>query len=131
MPEDAALELRTGIGEQPESHDPEAAALSREMAAAKSKLVDWYCKHHKLSSTDALAKVEEFADAPSLHRALECDPAELRWFDIQQLAEADPDACDQRWKQIKIAADDELTSGHRAASVIGANATPLSLAQFF
>ena len=96
----------------------EAEPIAHELNQSFGELAHAYQKHYKLSSDEAKAKASEVGDAEVRDRLLDCDPREVTWCDLDQLARDDPRLALERWNEIKKAAGVDLRSGHRAAKAV-------------
>src|SRR5262245_38478216 len=95
----------------------EVGPLAREMVACLRELVESYQTESGLSTPEAAAQVrEDFSEREE--SALQCPPPEVRWSDLVGLLERDPQRFLQRWEEIKLAAREELLSGHRACQPV-------------
>ncbi len=65
-----------------------------------------------------------------LQRVTEGPANEISWWDLQHVAEQDPEQALRAWEGIKAAARDELDSGQRAAAVFEYGEQPWERAQF-
>jgi hypothetical protein len=77
-------------------------------------LVAAYEKHFHLTRTEAI----ERAGGDDEQRILERPPSEMSWIDLHLLGQKNPELALARWSEQKIAALDNLRSGHRAAQAV-------------
>jgi hypothetical protein len=107
----------------------ELSELARELAAAFGETVNFYRKHYKLSTEEAVQRAAE--DSPeNIDRILNTPPSETSWSDLDTLAQKDAGLALKRWEQIKQAARDEIRSGHRAARAVEDGGGPWERARF-
>jgi len=98
--------------------DREAGVLAREMAAAFGGMVKFYREQYGLSPEEARQRAQDIG-APAYQEWLRNQPPDqVSWFDLNNLAERDPQLARQRWEEIKAAALQELRTGHRAAKIL-------------
>jgi hypothetical protein len=110
----------------------EARALAREMAAAYRHMLEGYCRYHGIKPEEALVAVQE-SRAARVGTAVRTDePDQVSWYDLNLLAEANPEQATQQWNEIKQAARADLDGGHRAARAVreAFGSTPWDKAQF-
>jgi hypothetical protein len=101
------------------------------MAASFRSIVESYRTVHGLPAAQALEKAQEPFPPGYAERALNAPPEEAQWWDLQHLAERDPDLAVRRWEEIKHAALEDLQTGYRAARTLEAsNGTPWERAKF-
>jgi hypothetical protein len=107
----------------------ELSELARELAAAFGETVNFYRKHYKLSTEEAVQRAAE--DSPeSIDRILNAPPSETSWSDLDTLAQKDERLALEHWEQIKQAARDEIHSGYRAARAVEDGGGPWERARF-
>jgi hypothetical protein len=107
----------------------ELSELARELAAAFGETVNFYRKHYKLSTEEAVQRAAE--DSPeSIDRILNAPPSETSWSDLDTLAQKDAGLALKRWEQIKQAARDEIHSGYRASRAVEDGGGPWERARF-
>src|SRR5262249_39599852 len=82
-------------------------------------LVDSFREHYKLSWPEAVARASE-NDPGKLDRIVNGPPDEVSWFDLEAVAQTDPEKARRGWGAIKQTPRAELRSGHRAARVLEA-----------
>ena len=108
----------------------ESNSLSVEMAAAYASMVGFYREHFKMTTQEAVEKVDQRPDGWQ-DRVLNCRPDQLTWLNFANLTKCDPDLAAQLWEKLKRIAQAELKSGHRAAQVVeGASNSPSVRAAF-
>jgi hypothetical protein len=111
----------------------EIGGLARELGRAYRQMVEHYQREWKLAPVDADAKargVDEPSPAWDRTLALERPADEVHWFDLQRLAEHDPEAVTIAWNRIKAAAREDLASGHRTAEALEWRGNPWDRARF-
>ena len=102
----------------PAAQPSEAGSLADELAKARRRILEHYERVYQLSHEVALAKVKEMGSKENLEFILQRPPTETSWWDLDQMAAHDPDLAAERWLEIKEAARQELTSGHRVAESV-------------
>jgi hypothetical protein len=108
----------------------EAGPLAREMVAGLREMVASYEQEEGLSTPEAVALVRG-AQLDAEDRALQGPPWQVAWPDLEGLLQRDPAKFQQRWEEIKAAARQELSSGHRASQPIEMHgSTPWDRARF-
>src|SRR6516225_1431282 len=90
----------------------EAGPLAREMAAGLRELVKSYKDEYGLSTPEAVARIREGL-LDEEQDVLKCPPSAVMWYHLDALFERDPQMFLQRWEEIKRAAREELSTGHR------------------
>lgn len=114
------------------SHEhAEGHSVFQEMIAAFTTTIEFY----KSDWGGAHSHAEAVGQAESMNewRREKIDrvqPEKIRWTDISAVGEVDPRQGVELWARIREAADNDLESGRRAASVTGCNTEPFTLAQF-
>lgn len=108
----------------------EIAPLASKLAQSMEGLVEFYQESYKLSRKKAEKKAQ--AGLRERQRLLRNPPEHATWMCISQVAEGDPEAGIELWRDIREYARDEIESGHRAAGVIskGFDFGPLDRARF-
>jgi hypothetical protein len=110
--------------------NPEAGPLAHEMVIALRELVVSYQQEEGLAAPEAAARVREDLQERELH-ALHCQPCEVSWADLEGLLERYPAKFQERWEEIKQAAREEISAGHRASRPVEVyGSTPWHRAQF-
>lgn len=113
----------------------EINSLATELSTAYRRMVVFYRDQLGLSTTEAESRAcgadmtpEEAAD--DLAQIWERPPEQVTWADLARLAERDPNAVLDVWDDLKGAAQDELSSGHRAAQALDWQRRPYARARF-
>jgi hypothetical protein len=101
----------------PPTAPADAGELAAELAKSFRDLVETFREYYKLSRPEAVARATEH-DPGQLDRILNGPPDEVSWFDLEALAQKDPEEAQRAWERIKQAARSELRSGHRAARML-------------
>jgi hypothetical protein len=89
--------------------------LAREMGQAFGQMVGCYRQHFGLTPEEARRRAAEAPPAECLERILSGPPDQVSWFDLDSVAQEDPEKALARWEEVKQAARQEVRSGHRAA----------------
>jgi hypothetical protein len=97
----------------------DAGEVAAELARSFRDLVESYREYYKLSRPEAVARASEH-DPSQLDRIVNGPPDEVSWFDLEAVAQKDPEEAQRAWERIKQAARSELRSGHRAARMLEA-----------
>lgn len=95
----------------------ESITLAREFTVAHRGMIDCLRQVYEKDDKTALAEATEYP-ASLKAQALNGDPAEVSWHDLDRLAAADPQLALRRWREIKSSAMKDLLSGHRAARAL-------------
>jgi hypothetical protein len=95
----------------------DAGELAAELARSFRDLVESYREYYKVSRQEAVARATEH-DPGQLDRIVNGPPNEVSWFDLEAVAQRDPEEAQRAWERIKEAAWSELRSGHRAARML-------------
>jgi hypothetical protein len=106
----------------------EAQPLAHEMQAAFARRVAAHMRACEASLQEALAAAGRPLTPQEQERLLRDYPHGADWYDLERLADRDPDLVVQKWEGIKQAAREELKSGLRAAEALGGK--PWERAQF-
>ncbi len=112
----------------------ELESITREMAGAYARRIEFYRKEYKLDAVAAGEKADEHGTPEFQQRALTDPPEYVSFSALGDLAEHDPAPALAAWQRVKAAAYDELMSGHRAAQameLLGASGSAWQRAQFF
>jgi hypothetical protein len=96
----------------------EAGPLAREMAAGLRERVESYLNAYDISPQEAAALVLEPKPPEEAQRALRVAPEHVSWEDLAILLRHDQERALARWEEIKQAARDEVSSGHRGAKLV-------------
>lgn len=107
----------------------EAAVLGLELARGFGELMKFYRGQYELSEEEAREKADQPASSEMLQRARHGDPEQLDWWELRDLAEADPTEAQERWGEVKQWARDYVRCGFAAAHAVGSN-TPWERAVF-
>jgi hypothetical protein len=92
----------------------EVVPLAQEMHAALAELVKEYKRRLSLSTQQAVDKATQALPGEE-DRIRNTLPERLTWLNLHLLTERDPQLAAQRWEEVKLAARQELRSGHRMA----------------
>ena len=99
------------------------------MAASFGILVKSYRETFRLSHEEAVAQVGASSEALD-ERVLRGPPDQVQWYDLDNVAQRDPDLALRRWEEIKEAARAELQCGYRAAHILDSGSGCWDRAQF-
>jgi hypothetical protein len=95
----------------------EAGTLARELAAAFKGMVEHYRDVWKMSTPEAVAKVQE--SGPHYEASVLKGPADqVSWHGLEYVARQDPARAAARWEEVKEQALHEVRCGHRAAKAM-------------
>jgi hypothetical protein len=113
----------------------DAGSLAVELARAYRQMAAFYRDQLQLDGPDADRRVRGRDATPDeaaadLARIRERPPDQVSWFDLNHLADRDPDAVAVEWRRIRDAARDELVRGHRTAQALEWQGRPWSRARF-
>ena len=109
----------------------EAEPLAVELADAYGRMVTFYRDQLELSGPEADARARGADDtAADLARIRDRPPDQVGWFDLNRVADRDPEAFAEVWQSLKAAARDELASGHRTARALDWDGRPWDRARF-
>lgn len=109
----------------------EAGTLARELAKSFRNMLEFYQEECKRSPSEALERVQTLTSPERIDMILKRPSNEATWFDLENIAEHDPDLAIRCWKNIQQDALDELRSGHGAAKAMeGYRSDPWRRAQF-
>lgn len=113
----------------------EAESLAMEMARAYRRMVTFYRDQLELSGLEADARARGADDTPEeaardLARIHDRPPDQISWFDLNRLAERNPNDAAAQWQSIRKSARQELESGHRAAQSLAWDSRPWERARF-
>jgi hypothetical protein len=97
--------------------DAEAVPLAGEMARAVGKMVADLEQHWNLTRDQALDRIHEH-DPRAIERIRTAPPNQVTFVDLYTLGRHLPELAARRWAEVMQAARNELTSGHRAASIV-------------
>jgi hypothetical protein len=95
----------------------ESGDLAREMAAAFAAMVKLYREQWKLAHQEAVARASESNPAAD-GQALNGPADQVSWFDLESIAQRDPELAFRRWQEVKQAAREEVRNGYRAARAL-------------
>jgi hypothetical protein len=114
-----------------QSTDPaELGSLAVELARAHAMMIGVYRRELGLSDDEADARMRGDDQPDWQRRALDEPPQRVSWVALSTLAEHDPAAALAAWERVKLAARDDLASGHRAAAVLEWDGRPWERARF-
>jgi hypothetical protein len=113
----------------------EAGSLARELASAYQQMTAFYHEQMEMNLQDADKRARGHEDTPELAaddtaRIQMRPPDQLSWFDLNRLADRDPEQVISVWSRIKAEAREELSSGHRAAQALDWEGRPWARARF-
>ncbi len=109
----------------------EARAVGRELAQARHDMTHYLQEEYQLDEDQARAKTLELARAETTIQLMERPPKSLSWFDLDQLAEQDPQLALEAWDRIKAEVREEYQNGRRAARALEAfDTSPHEMAEF-
>jgi hypothetical protein len=109
----------------------EAGTLARELTAAFRNMVEYEKEQLQRAAPEALKKVEDFSSPQYEKNILKSPVDQVSWYELEYIAERNPELATQCWRKMKQAALQELQSGHRASRVMeGFNSDPWERAQF-
>ena len=123
--------IRADVPAEPREAEP----LAAELAGAYGRMVMFYRDQLKLSGPEADARARGADDPPDeaaadLARIRDRPPDQVSWFDLNRVADRDPEALAEVWRALKAAARDELHSGHRTARALDWDGGPWERARF-
>jgi hypothetical protein len=95
----------------------EQKTIARECAADFGRVLDWYRTHFKLTTEQAVARLNGNAEDVA-QQILARPPDEIDWHDIDHVGQLDPPKAIELWEEIKTQALEELRSGHRSAKAL-------------
>jgi len=113
----------------------EAGSLASELAHAYGRMVTFYRDQMQMSAAEADSHARGADDTPDeaaadLARIRNRPPDQVSWFDLNRVANRDPEAMIELWYGLRAAARDELASGHRTARALDWDGHPLDRARF-
>jgi hypothetical protein len=109
--------------------DDEIGSLARELVRGHRELIDQFQRYAGMGAAEAA----EAASTPRDHaveRVRTAPPDQMSWSTLAQAARHDPTVTRAAWEQIKGAAREELSSGHRTARSLERAGTPWDRARF-
>jgi hypothetical protein len=68
--------------------------------------------------SERVAELERLAAAHARDRARDCPPSQVSWFELDAIAQRDPNRALERWEEVKRAARGEVATGQRAARAL-------------
>jgi hypothetical protein len=113
----------------------EVESLAAELAQAYRQMAAFYRDQLQLTGPEADARARgrdmtpEEAAADTA-RIRDRPPDEVSWYDLNRLAERDPEAATAIWRRLRAAAGRELASGHRTAHALEWQGHPWDRARF-
>jgi hypothetical protein len=115
----------------PTSRDPDddIGSLARELARGHMELIDQFQRYAGMEAAEAAEAARTPRDH-ALERVRTAPPDQLNWSTLAQAARHDPAVTLAAWEQIKGAARQELSSGHRTAKSLERAGTPWDRARF-
>jgi hypothetical protein len=99
------------------------------LAGAYARMVEFNKEELGLTSDEAEKRVRTTTDW-DVKRATEAPADHITWYAIQSVMDHDPALGLATWERVKLAARDELETGHRAAAVFDWDSSPWNRAQF-
>lgn len=113
----------------------EAGSLAMELANAYRNMAAFYRDQLHLTGIEADERARGRDDTPEqaaedLARIRGRAPDQVSWFDLQRLADRDPNETLSVWGKIKADARKELASGHRVAEALDWEGSPWDRARF-
>jgi hypothetical protein len=107
----------------------EVSPLASELVHAYGRMVTFYRDQMDMSAPEADARARGVDDTPEetvadLARIRDRPPDQVSWYDLNRVADRDPEALAELWRDQKSAARDELESGHRAARALDWDGRP-------
>lgn len=113
----------------------ESEPLAAELAGAYGRMVAFYRDQLEMSGPEADARARGADDTPEeaaadLARIGDRPPDQVSWFDLNRVADRDPETFADLWRGLKAAARDELHSGHRTARALDWDGRPWDRARF-
>jgi hypothetical protein len=113
----------------------EAGPLASDLAHAYGRMVAFYRDQLEMSGPEADRRVRGADDTPAeavadLQRIRDRPPDQVAWYDLNRLAERDPDTLAELWRDLRATARHELHSGHRTARALDWDSRPWDRARF-
>lgn len=113
----------------------EAGSLASDLAHAYGRMVRFYRDQLEMSGAEADTRARGANDPPDeaatdLDRIRNRPPDQVSWFDLNRVADRDPEAMTELWNGLRAAARDELASGHRTARALDWDGHPWDRARF-
>jgi hypothetical protein len=113
----------------------EIESLAMELARAYQQMAAFYRDQLELTGPEADQRARGHSDslqeaAEDRSRIVARPPDEVSWFELNRLADGDPNEAVLVWRRLKKAARKELASGHRAAHALEWQARPWDRARF-
>lgn len=113
----------------------ETGSLAAELASAYGRMVTFYRDQMDMNGPDADARargadVTPAEAAADLARIRDQPPDQVSWFELNRVADRDPETCAELWRALKAAARDELHSGRRTARALDWDGRPWDRARF-
>jgi hypothetical protein len=123
------------LAQNPDDESGEIEMIAAEMADAYQRQVAFLRQHMHMDDQHAHLAVRgphmTAEEVASVHeRLVQCPPEQVHWLDLQGLAEHDPVAVVDVWRELKRQARDELEGGHRAAQAMDWQRRPWARARF-
>jgi hypothetical protein len=115
--------------------ETETGSLASDLAHAYGRMVTFYRDQMQMSAADADAHARGTDDTPDeaaadLARIRDRPPDQVSWFDLERVVERDPEAMTELWQGLRVAAREELASGHRTAKALDWDGHPWDRARF-
>jgi len=113
----------------------EADSLALEMARAYKQMARFFRDQLQLTGPAADERARGLDASPEEREAdaariQERPPDEVSWYDLNRLAERNPEAAAAIWRRLREAARNELASGHRIARALEWQGRPWDRARF-
>lgn len=123
--------LPTTTNESPQ----EGGSLASDLAHAYGRMVRFYRDQLHLNDAEADTRARGANDPPDeaaadLARILNRPPDQVSWFDLNRVADRDPETMTELWQGLREAARKELASGHRTARALDWDGHPWDRARF-
>jgi hypothetical protein len=119
-----------GISTTPDDAADETSSLARDLARGYVDFVETYRTAWGISPADADTQLRHAQRADGPDRTAMEPPDQVSWWGLSSLIERDPEAGYHLWQRVKLEAQKELASGHRAARAIEHDSRPWERAQF-
>lgn len=108
----------------------EISSLACDLARGYAGFVETYRTAWGISHAEADMQIRQSTTADIPDRIAMEPPDQVSWWRLSSLVERDPEAGYHLWQQVKLEAQKELASGHRAARAIEHDSRPWERAQF-
>jgi len=115
------------IAAQPTRQLAESRNLARLMAEGYRRMVDYYAREMSPAKAKARARASGGGDVA---RADQAPPAELSWWTLGRVTDADPERGRAIWERVLAEARDELYGGQRSVDAAAAGGGPWDRARY-